>query len=221
MDPGFTLFETMRVSQGRLRNLKHHMQRLRTSALALGFALNEGSVHNALAAKLLSLDAKSSYRLRLDLRHDGRVDLQSSLLTPLPRGPAPLLLAADPIPASEAKLLNHKTSLRRTYDAAILKAIEHQAFDTIFLNERAEVAEGARSSLFAKINGQWCTPPLASGVLAGVMRQRILQRFPQISERILGLGDVISAQQLVVCSALRGLQHARWLKDLNGELLRV
>ena len=220
MDPGFTLFETMRVSQGRLRNLKHHMQRLRTSALALGFALNEEAVHDALAAQLLSLDPNRSFRLRLDLQHDGRIGLQTSLLTPLPAGPALLLLASAPLPAPEAALLNHKTSLRSTYDAAILKAIAHQAFDTIFLNERAEVTEGARSSLFVKIDGRWWTPPLASGVLAGVMRNRLLRRFPHIGEKVLSQDDVKSAEQLVVCSALRGLQRAQWLKDLNGELLR-
>jgi len=221
MDPGFTLFETMRVSQGRVRNLEHHMKRLRNSALALGFALNEAALHDALAVQLLSLEAHRFYRLRLDLLHDGRIGLQTSLLTPLPAGPAPLLLAAGPIPAPESALLNHKTSLRSTYDAAIQKAIAHQAFDTIFLNEQDEVTEGARSSLFAKIDDRWWTPPLSSGVLAGVMRQRILQRFPQICEKVLRLDEVKSAQQLVVCSALRGLQRAQWIMDLDGELLRV
>jgi para-aminobenzoate synthetase/4-amino-4-deoxychorismate lyase len=157
----------------------------------------------------------------LDLQHDGRIGLQTSLLIPQPAGLALLLLAAGPIPASESALLNHKTSLRSTYDAAIQKAIAHQAFDTIFLNGQAEVTEGARCSIFVKTDGRWWTPPLSSGVLAGVMRQRLLQRFPQICEKVLGLDDVKSAQQLVVCSALRGLQRAQWLRDLNGELLRV
>jgi para-aminobenzoate synthetase/4-amino-4-deoxychorismate lyase len=221
MDPGFTLFETMRVSRGRVCNLKQHMQRLRTSAKALGFALDEVVAHDALAAHLLHLDKSQSYRLRLDLLHDGQVKVQSSLLAPLAPGPARLLLSKGAVPTSEAGLLNHKTTLRSAYDAAILKASAHQAFDVIYQNPRAEVTEGARSSLFVKMAGQWCTPPLASGVLAGVMRQRLMQRFPHITERVLSLSDVTSAEQLVVCSALRGLQHAQWLKDLNGEPLRV
>ena len=221
MDPGFSLFETMRVSRGRLRYLRQHLHRLRASALALGFALDEEAVRNALAAQLRKLDSNQSYRLRLDLRHDGRIEMQSSLLTPLPTGPAPLLLSASTLPAPEAALLNHKTSLRGSYDDAVRKAINHQAFDAIFLNEQSEVTEGARSSLFVKINGQWCTPPLASGVLAGVMRQRLLQRFPQIREKVLSLNEVTQAQQLLVCSALRGLQRAHWLKDANGDVLRI
>lgn len=221
MDPGFTLFETMRVSQGRLRHLPQHLNRLRNSAKELGFAFDETLVREALTEQLQSLDAMLSYRLRLDLQHDGRLRVQTSPLAPPPPGPALLLLAANPVPASEAALLNHKTSLRSTYDGAIQKAIAHQAFDTVFLNARAEVTEGARSSLFVKVKGQWCTPPLVSGVLAGVMRERLQQRFPQICERALSLEEVASAEKVVVCSALRGLQRAQWIKDANGELLRI
>ena len=221
MDPGFTLFETMRVSHGRVRNLRQHLQRLRASAAALGFDFDEAAVQAALCTQLGTLNTKQSYRLRLDLQHNGSVGVQTSALDPLPPGPALLLLATAPVPAAEAALLKHKTSLRSTYDAAIRAAISHQAFDTIFQNAQGAVTEGARSSLLVKIDGRWWTPPLRSGVLAGVMRQRLLQRFPQIGERVLRLDEVMAAQQLVVCSALRGLQHAQWLRGPDGELLRV
>jgi para-aminobenzoate synthetase/4-amino-4-deoxychorismate lyase len=221
MDPGFTLFETMRVSRGCARHLKQHLQRLRTSATALGFACDEEALQAALSAHLRTLDACRTYRLRMDLQHDGRVRVQSSPLIPLPAGPALLLLSAKPVPPAQAALLNHKTSLRSTYDAAIQQAIGHQAFDSVFLNAAGEVTEGARSSLFVKMKGQWCTPPLESGVLAGVMRQRLLDRYPHIREAVLRLDDVLCAEQLAVCSALRGLQRAQWLKDANGELQRA
>jgi para-aminobenzoate synthetase/4-amino-4-deoxychorismate lyase len=203
-----------------LRHLALHLQRLRSSALALGFSFDEAAVQQALSAQLRLLDASRNYRLRLDLQQDGKVRVQTSLLEPLPPGPARLLLAAHPVAAQEAALSNHKTSLRSTYDAAIREAIRHQAFDVIFTNHRDEVTEGARGSLFVKLDDRWWTPPLASGALAGVMRQRLLQRFPQISERVLSLDEVLSASQLVVCSALRGLQTAQWAKDAKGEILR-
>jgi hypothetical protein len=49
-----------------------------------------------------------------------------------------------------------------------------------------------------------------------VLRQRLLQRCPHIGERVLLLEQVLSAQELVVCSALRGLQRAAWLKGADG-----
>ncbi len=221
MEPGLTLFETLRVQHGRAVRLPQHLQRLQASARALGFACDAATVANTLAAYLQTLDPAQSYRLRLDLQHNGDVRLQHSVLGARAVGPAGLVLSATPVPAQEAALLNHKTSLRSAYDAAIQKAIACEAFDAVFLNDRGEVCEGARSSLFVQLDGRWWTPPLRCGVLAAVMRQRLLQRHPQIGEKALGLDDVLSAQALVVCSSLRGLQRARWLRDAHGNVLRV
>jgi para-aminobenzoate synthetase/4-amino-4-deoxychorismate lyase len=118
-------------------------------------------------------------------------------------------------------LLNHKTSLRSAYDAAIQQAVANSAFDSVFVNARGEVTEGARSNLLVKLDGRWWTPALASGVLAGVLRQRLMQRCPQLKERVLGLDEVLAAQGLAVCSALRGLQRAQWLRGSDGSVLRL
>jgi para-aminobenzoate synthetase/4-amino-4-deoxychorismate lyase len=40
----------------------------------------------------------------------------------------------------------------------------------VFLNERGEVAEGARSNVFVERDGILLTPPLTSGALPGVLR---------------------------------------------------
>ncbi len=221
MDPGFTLFETLRVSRGRLRHLRWHLQRLQASAHALGFRYPAQAVQDTLAQQLAGLDGQRSYRLRLDLHHDGSLGCQHTELAPLAPGPARLLLSTDAVPAAEAALLQHKTSLRSHYDAAIRQAIAQQAFDAIFVNAHGEVTEGARSTLLARINGRWYTPTLSSGVLCGVMRQRLLARCPAIEERVLGLAEVLSAQTLVVCSALRGLQRAEWLRDGAGQVRRL
>lgn len=221
MDPGLTLFETLRVQRGRARHLRWHLQRLRHSAAALGFAYDEAMVQQALAQHLATLDPQAMYRLRLDLQHSGAVSIQHAVLAPLPPGPALLVLAAQGVPQQEAALLKHKTSLRTAYDAAIRKAQELGAFDAIYANAQGQVTEGARSSLLVKINGRWFTPPLASGVLRGVMRERLLARCAGLQERSLSLDDVLSAQELRICSALRGVQRARWLSDAAGVVLRV
>lgn len=224
MDPGFTLFETMRVSRGRVLQLALHLQRLRSSAQTLGFAWDEEAVRQALAQQVEQLDARQSYRLRLDLQHDGGLRLQHAPLVALPvgaMGTVGLVLSGAPVPFHEAALLNHKTSLRSSYDAAIQRAIALQAFDAVFLNAQGEVTEGARSNVLVRLQDRWVTPPLASGVLGGVMRQRLLQRCGHITEEVVSLEQALSAQALVVCSALRGLQPARWLRDTDGQVVRI
>ena len=219
MDPGFTLFETLRIERGQARHGAQHLQRLRSSAAALGFHFDAAALQSTLAEQLRALDASKVYRLRLDLHHDGRLQAKPARLDAL--GPARLVLSATPVPEPEAALLNHKTSLRSGYDAAIQKAQALGAFDAVFVNAQGEVTEGARSTLFVQIAGRWYTPPLASGVLAGVLRARLLARGQAVTEKVLRLQDLEQAQALVVGSALRGLQRARWLTDTAGAIRKV
>ena len=221
MDPGFTLFETMRVSRNKIHALAQHLHRLKCSAQSLGFHFDEDHIQAALSAQLKPLDPAQTYRMRLDLHHDGGVQLQHAELLPLPEGPARLVLSASPVQPAEAILLNYKTSLRGDYDAAIRKAMALGAFDTIFVNAAGEICEGARSNLLVNRQGRWITPPLASGVLPGVMRTRLLKRFTQIEEKVLNLDTALKADALLVCSALRGIQRAEWLRDAAGRVVQL
>ena len=220
-NPGFTLFETMRVASGRIRHLHQHLHRLGQSAAALGFRCDVPLLRLALQAHLHTLENSRVYRLRLDLAWDGSHTLQSAALPPLPNGPALLVLSTKPVQPQQAVLLNHKTSLRTDYDRAIQQATALGAFDAVFLNAQGQLCEGARSNLLVCLGSTWYTPPLCSGVLRGVMRSRVLARFKHIREKTVTLDELLSADQIIVCSALRGLQHAHWLKDADGQVVRV
>ena len=51
---------------------------------------------------------------------------------------------------------------------------ESPVFDLVFVNERGEIAEGARSNVFVERDGVLLTPPLTSGALPGVLRAELL-----------------------------------------------
>lgn len=68
-------------------------------------------------------------------------------------------------------LLAHKTSRRELYDAP------HPGVDeVIFRNERGEITEGARSTVFVKRGEVLLTPPLSAGVLPGVLRAELIAK---------------------------------------------
>lgn len=209
MDPGFTLFETLRVRPGRrpLR-LDAHLARLGESAAALGFCCDKAAIRRQVIEHVQSLAAGGTYRVRVDLAHDGACRVAASPTQPFKRGGrVGLVLAHAPVPSEEAVLLRHKTSLRTHYDAAIREADALGAFDTVFFNERGELTEGARSNVFVKRGGRWCTPPLASGLLAGVMRDRLARRLAA-TECVLSRDDLLAADELLACSSLRGVSRA-------------
>lgn len=215
LDPGFTLFETLRCQGGRVLRWPLHLQRLRHSAQALGFTLNLAALEQALRACLTSLDPQQVYRVRLDVHKDGSCFTQHAVLPPLPAGPLRLLLTQQRLSDAERALLPHKTSVRHSYDQAIQWAVEHGAFDAVFLNDQGEVTEGGRSTLWCCIGGLWYTPPLSCGVLAGTLRTRLLRFAPLFSQRVLDVQTFRNASAWMVSNALRGLQPAQLIAPSN------
>ena len=104
---------------------------------------------------------------------------------------------------SRDPLLRHKTTRRALYDDALAAAA---ADEVIFLNERDDVCEGARTSIFVERHGALLTPPLESGLLPGVLRADLLAE-GRAREKILRLDDL--SGDFLIGNSLRGLLRAR------------
>ena len=215
-EPGFQLFETMYATREEgVRHLTRHLERLSSSAAALGFKLDDNHALRAqIAAQCAALPVQTPHRMRLALSKDGTMQITAAVLTPLADSTVGVLLGPDhAFPATESGdlLLRHKTTRRADYDRGWREAEAKGAFDTLFFNERGELTEGGRSNVFVKLAGRWWTPPLASGVLPGVMRSVLLEEASglQATEKFLTRADVLNAEALLICNALRGALPAR------------
>lgn len=212
-DPGFQLFETTAATRADgIRHLDRHLARLQRSAEAFGFRFDPEALRREIDARCAVLDGDDAYRMKLALAKDGTIEIVAAPLKPLPAGPVGVLLASAhgfaSTRASDALLL-HKTTRRAEYDRAWQAAEALGCFDMLFVNERGEVTEGGRSNLFVKLDGQWATPPLESGVLPGVMRGVLLDdRVFGATERVVTRDDLARAEALLLTNALRGALDA-------------
>lgn len=204
----FELLETMHATrESGCRYLHLHLQRLGSSAAYFGFGYDEALLRAALKAACDALPYGIAHRVRLALKHDGSCDIQSAPLMPLSE-PVRILLATETTEAGDL-FLRHKTTARERYDAAWRAAEAQGAFDMLFCNANGELTEGARSNIFIKLDGRWYTPPLAAGVLPGVMRSVLLADPAwNAQEKSLTLNDLCRAEQVVMCNALRGVLQA-------------
>jgi len=221
-DPGFELIETMRADVPGERPQRDadappawialwsdHCRRLQASAAWFAFRLDPDELAGAVGRSLAAL-ATGAWRIRVTLNKAGRVGVFSEpLARPLP-GDLPAVRVARATVQSGAWQQAHKTSYRPLYDVALQMARSEGLWDLLFFNERDELVEGARSSVFVRLGGRLVTPPLASGALPGVMRARLLAD-PSIGavERTVGRGELEQAQGLYVCNAVRGLFQVR------------
>jgi len=207
----FSLFETMHATREGCRHLDLHLQRLGASAAVFGFPFDATSIRQQLVQACAALDADAdadaAHRMKLSLDAQGRIAIQHAPLAPL--GDSVKVFLAERSTDSGDLFLRHKSTRREIYDAAWQEAERRGGFDMLFFNEKDELTEGGRSNVFVKLDGRWVTPPLAAGVLPGVMRSVMLADPAwDAVERPVSRDELMTAEEVVVCNALRGAVRA-------------
>lgn len=211
LEAPFELFETMHVTSAGCALLPRHLARLGASAAAFGIPFDRDAAQAAVMRACAALP-EGAHRMRMALRGDGTFSLTHAPLQPIA---TPVNVRVAELRTTAADLfLRHKTSHRQAYDAIWHDAEAHGAFDALCFNERGELTEGGRTSVFVKRDGCWWTPPLACGLLPGVMRGAILDDAARYldapaAERVLSMEDLLAAEAIVLCNALRGVMPAR------------
>jgi 4-amino-4-deoxychorismate lyase len=204
-----SLIETMKADAAdMIALLPYHLRRLKQSARALGYRYpSDDAVITAIKVALdqtsTATNMPSGTRLRLLLSPLGQLVIQTA---PLPALQGVPWIALTQLRLESAEpLLQHKTTHRPWYEAATQWLAQHpDYFDLIFLNEKGELCEGSRSNIYVLKNGVWLTPPLASGLLGGVLRTQLLDTH-QVEEAILTPSDLTADKASIrLSNALRG-----------------
>ncbi|SDF30960.1 aminodeoxychorismate synthase component I [Terriglobus roseus] len=207
------LIETMRAETNNIALLQHHLQRLQSSAEALGFTCNtrqiEASIHAA-------INKTTPQRVRLLLHRNGETEIT---LAPAPAWPQQLRLRlSHQQTRADSPHLRHKTTFRPEYQPELEAALTNGFHDTLFLNTAGEVTESCIATLLAKIDDHWFTPPLYSGVLPGVYREQLIAT-GLLTERTITLDDLRNATSIALCNALRGIAPVTSLQLPDGEII--
>jgi para-aminobenzoate synthetase/4-amino-4-deoxychorismate lyase len=193
----FDLIETMAFdpSDGLLL-LERHLERMKASADALGFAFDRHEVRNELQAATFRLRAAS--RVRLLLARSGAVAIEIRPAPPTPQ--APVAVALQPLPVAPADFrLRHKTTDRGFYREALAKA---GSFEVIFADGEGRLTEGSFTNIFVERDGALLTPPLARGLLPGILRGQLLDEGRAVESDL--VADDL-ADGFFIGNAVRGL----------------
>jgi branched-chain amino acid aminotransferase len=232
-DRGFTLgdglFETLAAEDGRARHLADHLERLQRATKVLELPLPvEMSEFPGAIAELLAANglAQGSAAVRITL---SRGVGSRGLLMPLDPKPTLVITAAHhpPVPdhldacivairrnegspLSRLKSLNYLDNVLAQQEAGARGADEG-----LMLNNGGRIAGFARGNLFLLKGRQLLTPPLADGVLDGIVRHILLAKGGgiglDIREHSLDRVDLEAADGLFITNSLLGCVPIRRL----------
>lgn len=204
----FELIETMLYEPGAGFWLyDQHMSRLKNSAAYFGYVFDAGKIASALDEAVKSHGDQRS-RVRLLLDEDGSI---SVTVSPQPAAAPDAVMryvVSDTRLNSQDLFLYHKTTRRDVYEREWKYFYDTLGTDeVIYLNERGELTEGSRTTLFIESEGRMWTPALESGLLPGTLRTSLINE-GRVTEARLTLDDLNRADAVFLGNSVRGLMKA-------------
>lgn len=191
---GDGVFETFRTWSGLAVTWPEHEARLRHSAAALRLPVGAIEVHPAIQAA-----GEGEHRVKVIVTRGGRTIV---IVEPLGALPVEVRAAVVDHPLARRRQ-GHKTLAYVENLIARELAVAAGADEAIRLDADGFVAEGSMSNVFVVERGAVFTPPLGTGILAGITRAHVIALGAR--ERRISVEELRAADEIFVTSAIRGV----------------
>jgi len=239
LDNGFlfgdSVYEVLRTYGGRPFETARHFRRMRASAdrLAIPVPLSNDTLLDRVRALLVRAGKVESYIRIVVTRGVGNSSYDFDAVA----GPTVVMIQRELIPPGQRHYTegvrvsavdvrrNHQRSLDPAIKSsnllnnilALREARARGAEEPVLLNHEGRLAEGASTNVFVVRGEALATPPLSTGILAGVTREVVLelaaaQGIPA-REEDLGLADLIGSDEAFLSSTTREVMPIRQVDD--------
>lgn len=216
-DAGFLfgdgLFETLRIDDGRARDVEAHLDRLFAGLRRLQIDPPErpAALERAVA-EIAEAAPRPVARMRITITqgHDGS---PTRLITAAPYEPPEERLYREGVSVhllpdhridSGSPLAGLKSLCYQLNRLALRIAEAHGAFEALLMNERGRLTEGSRSNVALVFPDGVFTPPKSDGCLPGTVRRRLLEK-GAIKEWPIAPEDLATASEVLLMNSLIGV----------------
>jgi branched-chain amino acid aminotransferase len=215
---GDGIFETVKAVDGRPFALTRHLNRLTRSARGLGLPDPDLDEVRRACAAVIEANPMPLGRLRITYT-GGHGPLGSDrgqhgptlvvALGETTRRPDATAVITVPWTRNErGALTGLKTTSYAENVVALARAHEQGASEALFANTVGQLCEGTGSNVFVVLDGEIHTPPVASGCLAGITRELVVE-WTGAKETDLPLDVLRRADEVFLTSTLRDVQGVR------------
>ncbi|WP_043930605.1 aminodeoxychorismate synthase component I [Bacillus sp. EB01] len=199
--PEFELLESLLLEDGKYFLYEEHLDRLGRSVKYFGFNVDRSTVEKALA-EFAESNPIGSLKVRLLVSRDGAVSVEGQAVSAI-AGPLKVRLAGKPVDKNDP-FLYHKTTNRAVY--ANFFEERGDAFDVLLWNQDGELTEFTNGNVVVELDGELWTPTVASGLLAGTYREKLLLD-GVVRERVLKVEDLKRCTKIWFVNSVR-----RWVE---------
>ncbi|MGZ9676504.1 aminotransferase class IV [Flavobacterium sp. GNP001] len=226
---GDAVFETLKISNGKILFLEDHYFRLMASMRVIRMEIPMNFTMEFLEEQVLSVvkaqDILDSARARITVfRNDGGFYLPTTNTISYLIHAAPLENAKYVFQNSvyevdlfkdfyitKQLLSSIKTTNKLVNITGSIFASENGLDNCLLLNDAKNVVEALQGNLFMLVGNKLSTPPLTEGCLNGIMRKQILQLAKNIDglevvEEVISPFDLQKADELFLTNVIQGIR---------------
>ena len=219
---GDAVFETLVIVRGMPFAARRHLERLAYSAEHLGVTVPEADVLREAMIAVAAANGLEEGRLRVTVS-SGTGPLGSSrgdspptatvAATPQPPWPATTAVATmhwtinEHGPLAGLKTVSYGANVR-----ALASAKATGASEAVFANTQGDLCEGTGSNVFLAHQGRLITPSLASGCLAGITRQLVIDLTGAVEQDV-PLRALAAADEAFLTSTTRDVHPIHAVDD--------
>jgi para-aminobenzoate synthetase/4-amino-4-deoxychorismate lyase len=209
---GSGIFETIRVEDQQIFALHRHHCRAKEAAKNLGMQIPTEEFVAIQSYQIVKAEDFKLGRLRWYFDKSGNFAIS-------------YVPYKDPISYARLKIVEERSNYYRMKNKEfpyknlrLLDLVQSDGFDDgIILTEDGQLSETAVASLLLRIDGTWVTPPLASGILNGVVRALVLEAGLAKVRRI-EESELANVEAGLLLTSLRNSQN---IGEISGRQLSI
>ncbi|MDT9697698.1 aminodeoxychorismate lyase [Streptomyces sp. P17] len=212
---GDGIFETVKATDGKTFALTRHLNRLTRSARGLGLPDPDHDEIRRACTAVLEANPMPLGRLRITYtgghgplgsdRGEHGPTLVVALGETTRRPDATAVITVPWTRNERGALTGLKTTSYAENVVALARAHHHGGSEALFANTVGQLCEGTGSNVFVVLDGEIHTPPVASGCLAGITRELVVE-WTGAKETDLPLDVLERADEIFLTSTLRDVQ---------------
>ncbi|MFA6977758.1 MAG: aminodeoxychorismate synthase component I [Ignavibacteriaceae bacterium] len=197
----FEIFTSLLYENGKSFLLKEHLKRLKRSVEYFLFFYDGEKVEKELSKCFKSLSNKKRYKIKVSINKFGKVSVKVNELKNSSWKAAKVVISSLKID-EQNRFQYFKTTNRAIYDSELLKYRQEGFDEVLFLNKQNKLAEGAITNIFLFFDDKWKTPPISSGILAGIYRDHFIKKH-DVKEEVLTINDLKRSKKVVLTNSVR------------------